>query len=602
VPFTAAVLVAIAPRKWKFVKEIFALFATASMLIVAAELFGRNATLTAPWAGFGFEFSLRCYSFSSFIILAIAFFGFLVTLFSSVWLGGKPYAKQFYAYLLVTLSFASGAVLSDNLAVLLFFWEGLLVTLFAMIAIGNPASFKTATKAFIIVGASDLCFMIGIALAARISGTFAISGMNIALTGAGGLAFLLLMTGAIAKSGSMPFHTWIPDAATDAPLPFMAIVPAALEKLVGIYMLARISLDMFKSVPGSWASTVMMIVGAVTIVLAVSMALIQKDYKRLLSYHAISQVGYMILGVGTLIPAGIIGGLFHMINNALYKSCLFLTGGAVEKQAGTTDLRFLGGLWRKMPVTFACFTITALSISGVPPFNGFFSKELVYDGALERHWIFYVAAVLGSFLTAASFLKLGHAAYVDKPRGDIKNVKDPGVPMLIPMIVIAAACIAFGLGNSFVLGKLIQPCVSARWLEGADFAHFHANTALVAITVAVLIAALLNHLYGMKRSGSGLGASEHIHHAPILSGIYNRAEKRFFDPYEWGLKAVNAVSRITWAADRMIDFVYNVLTPRAAYMLSGAARRFQNGDYSRYILWSVAGAILITIFVIRGGM
>jgi NADH-quinone oxidoreductase subunit L len=141
------------------------------------------------------------------------------------------------------------------------------------------------------------------------------------------------------------------------------------------------------------------------------MALIQKDYKRLLSYHAISQVGYMILGIGTAVPVGIVGGLFHMINNALYKSCLFLTGGSVEKQTGTTDLEKLGGIGSKMPITFACFIITALSISGVPPFNGFFSKELVYDGALERGFIFYLAAVVGSFFTAASFLKLGHAAF-----------------------------------------------------------------------------------------------------------------------------------------------------------------------------------------------
>ena len=130
-------------------------------------------------------------------------------------------------------------------------------------------------------------------------------------------------------------------------------------------------------------SIVMMTIGAVTILLAVMMALIQKDYKRLLSYHAISQVGYMILGIGTALPVGIVGGLFHMINNAMFKSGLFLTGGAVEKQTGTTDLHNLGGLGRKMPVTFACFLMLALSISGVPPFNGFFSKELIFDGALK---------------------------------------------------------------------------------------------------------------------------------------------------------------------------------------------------------------------------
>jgi NADH-quinone oxidoreductase subunit L len=133
-----------------------------------------------------------------------------------------------------------------------------------------------------------------------------------------------------------------------------------------------------------------MVIGAITIILAVMMALIQRDYKRLLSYHAISQVGYMILGIGTCLPAGIIGGIFHMLNNALYKCGLFLTGGVVEKQTGTTDLAKLGGLRLNMPVTFVCYLITAASISGVPPFNGFFSKELIYDAALVRGKVFYI--------------------------------------------------------------------------------------------------------------------------------------------------------------------------------------------------------------------
>src|SRR5690242_16824892 len=125
----------------------------------------------------------------------------------------------------------------------------------------------------------------------------------------------------------------------------------------------------------------MMTIGAVTLLLAVLMALIQKDFKRLLSFHAISQVGYMILGIGTGTAFGIVGGLFHMVNNALYKSTLFLTGGAVERQAGTTDLKKIGGLGKSMPITWGCFLVAALSISGVPFTNGFYSKELIYHGA-----------------------------------------------------------------------------------------------------------------------------------------------------------------------------------------------------------------------------
>ena len=601
IPFAAAMLTLVLPKRWRYVKEAIVILATASALFATTGLSRKNIDYSIPWAGFGFDFSLRCYDFSSFIILAIAFFGFLIAVYSAAFLRGKGYAKSFYVYLLVTLSFASGAVLAENLVILLFFWEGLLLTLFAMIAIGSLGSFRTATKAFVIVGVSDLCMMVGIALTGKIAGTFAMSHIAIPLTGLGGLAFIFMMIGAIAKAGSMPFHSWIPDAATDAPLPFMAILPAALEKLVGIYMLARISLDMFKYAPNSWASTLMMSVGAITIILAVSMALVQKDYKRLLSYHAISQVGYMILGVGTLLPAGIVGGLFHMINNALYKCGLFLTAGSVEKQAGTTDLNKLGGLWKKMPVTFAVFVITALSISGVPPFNGFFSKELVYDGALERGWIFYFLAVAGSFLTAASFLKLGHAAFLDKQRSDFKNTKEAPLSMLVPMITIAVICIVFGVWNALPIKGLIQPCVGAVRLEGLDFSGFPKNMMLVLITAVVLIGALLNHIYGVKKGGSGLKAAEHIYHAPVLSNVYEKAEKRYFDPYDIGLKFTSVISKIAWAADRGVDWVYNDLSVKVSYAVSNALRRTNNGSYSGYIIFSMAGLILVVIFFIKGG-
>ncbi|MCX5666052.1 MAG: NADH-quinone oxidoreductase subunit L [Candidatus Omnitrophica bacterium] len=593
-------------------KEAIVLLAVLANLFIAVKLFGKNINYSVPWAGFGLEFVLRNYHFSSFIMSAVAIFGLLVTLYSTAFLRDKGYARLFYTYLLISIALANGAVLADNLILLLFFWEGLLLTLFGMIAIGNPNAYKTATKAFIIVGVSDLCMMSGMAIAGKLAGTLTISGISLSISGLGGLAFIFLVIGAIAKAGSMPFHSWIPDAAIDAPLPFMAILPAALEKLLGIYFLARISLDMFKTSPHSWASTFLMTVGAITIIFAVMMALIQKDYKKLLSYHAISQVGYMILGIGTFVPVGIIGGLFHMINHAMYKSCLFLTGGAVEKQAGTTDLEKLGGLAYKMPVTFVCFIIAAASISGVPPFNGFFSKELVYDGALERGWIFYAAAVLGSFLTAASFLKLGHAVYFGKNRdsalfstgpntkiGRCPYFSEAPIAMLIPMVIIALACILFGVWNYLPLKYLIQPILGEHLLEGRNFYGFPTNPMLVIVTILVLIAAVINHLYGVKRTGSALRAAEHIHYAPVLSKIYEKAETRYYDPYEIGRKLVKLFSRLMWGIDKAIDWIYNDMAPKSAYFITDRIRRLHDGNYKTYMVWSLAGAGIILIFFIR---
>lgn len=598
IPAIAGIL-ALAFGKTKGVKEALALAAGAVNLYIAIALFGKTMHFTAPWAAFGIDFSLRFYNFSSFILLAVAGIGLLVAFYSAVFMYNKPALNQYYAYFLITVAMVNGAALADNIILLLFFWEGLTITLFGLIYIGNKNAFHTAVKAVVISGVSDLCFMAGIILTAYLSHTLTISSMHVSLDGWGALAFVLMMIGATAKAGSMPFHSWIPDAAVDAPLPFMALLPAALEKLLGIYFLTRITLDLFKLQPNHWLSLLMMIIGAAGIVLAVSMALIQKDYKRLLSYHAISQVGYMILGIGTCTPVGIIGGIFHMINNVIYKCGLFLTAGAVEKQTGTTDLKKLGGLFSKMPITGICFLILAASISGVPPFNGFFSKELVYDGALERGWIFYAAALLGSFLTAASFLKLGHAAYFDPVKKENAKVKETPFAMALPMIILAGFCILFGLYNKLPIKDLIQPILGEHLLEGKNFYGWPHSLGLVLATVVVLIAAVLNHIYGVKKSGSGAGASDHIHHAPGLNEVYDMAEKRYFDPYDIGLKIVNVIAKIAFFVDRAIDWIYEKLTVAVTYALSALARSYQNGNYSYYILWSILGVLLIIVTFFR---
>ena len=598
-PIISALVVLATPVAWRRAREAVSILAVALNLICAAVLFKASAVFQMPWLGFGMEFKLRLYQFSGFILLAAAFFAICVCLYSLSFMRQKPAHKQFYSYLLITLGLTNGAVLADNLILMLFFWEGLLLTLFGMIAIGNKSAFKTATKAFIIVGISDLCMMAGIGLTGYLAGTLNISQISLPITRLGGVAFILLMIGAIAKAGAMPFHSWIPDAANDAPLPFMAFLPASLEKLLGIYFLARISLDMFKLNPASGLSILLMAIGCVTILLAVMMALIQKDYKRLLSYHAISQVGYMILGIGTCVPAGIIGGLFHMINHALYKSCLFLTGGSVEKQAGTTNLEKLGGLYSKMPITFICFIVAAASISGVPPFNGFFSKELIYDGALERGMIFYLAALVGSFLTAASFLKLGHAAFLGKRSPENDNVKESSWLMLIPMMTIAGVCVLFGLYNRLPLENLIQPILGPERSESHVFYGLPSNVILIIMTIVVLIAAWINHVIGVKKGGSGLKSVDHIHYSPVFIGVYDRAEKKMFDPYDIGLKLAMYGSRALWKVDRAIDWVYDGLAVKLAHFSSLKARQFQTGYYAVYILWALIATVVVIIVLLK---
>ncbi len=573
---------------------------TALQLAGAVYLFGKESSLTLPWGAFGFEFALRLYHFSGFILLAAAGFGFLASLYSAAFMTGKRFLNQYYAYFLLTLGLFNGAILADNLIVMLFFWESLLLTLFGMIIIGRPTAYKTAVKAFIISGVTDLCMMIGIGMTIYLAGTMTISQIHMQLGFWSSVAFIFLMIGAIAKAGAMPFHSWIPDAAVDAPLPFMVLVPTALEKLLGIYFLTRISLDLFALTPLSWLSPLLMVIGCITIILADMMALIQRDFKRMLAFSSVSQVGYMILGIGTAVPAGIVGGLFHLINHALYKSCLFFSGGAVEKQAGTTDLAKLGGLRAQMPITFICFIVAAAAISGVPPFNGFFSKEMIYDGALERHWLFYAAALLGSFFTIASVLKLGHATFFGKPAADHSKVREAPSAMLVPMIILAAFCIVFGIWNPLPLNHLIQPILGEARLEGHSFAGWPANMLIVLLTVGVLVIAILNHRWGVKRSGSGAGAADHIYNAPILHPLFEKAERGLFDPYEIGLKIVRFIALIAWRIDRGIDYFYNTIAVKTTYALTAGIRKVHTGSLFAYLSWSLVGLIVIIVLIMGG--
>ncbi|GAG46575.1 unnamed protein product, partial [marine sediment metagenome] len=235
-------------------------------------------------------------------------------------------------------------------------------------------------------------------------------------------------------------------------IPVTAFLPASLDKLLGIYLLARIAMNLF--VMNKAMGTVLLVVGAITIIAAVMMALIQHDLKRLLGYHAVSQVGYMLLGIGTGNPIGIAGGLFHMLNHAIYKSCLFLCGGAVEQKTGTTNLDKLGGLAKVMPITFVTCLVGALSISGVPPFNGFVSKWMVYQGVIElgrqgdKLWIIWLtAAMFGSALTLASFMKLIHATFLGQRANNqaSKRTNEVHWTMWLPMVILSGLCIIFGV-------------------------------------------------------------------------------------------------------------------------------------------------------------
>lgn len=596
IPAVVGLLFLAVRNKFRYFQESIGLIIAAYLIYLVIGLWGRNIMVNIPWAGFGIDLQFRFYAFSQFITAAIAVMTFLIVLFSVKFMEDHPRKHLYYALLFISEAMAMGAVLANNLVIMLFFWESILITLFLMINLGKENAYRTGLKAFIIVGLSDLCLMLGIAIVRAQAGTLVMSYIRLSAAGINSVAYILMLIGAMGKAGAIPFHTWIPDAAGDAPLPFMALMPGALEKLLGIYLAVRVSLDFFTLTEG--LKNTLMSIGAVSILLAVMMALIQKDFKRLLSYHAVSQVGYMLLGIGTGTAVGVVGGVFHMINNVFYKSGLFLIGGAIEKQTGTTDLKKLGGLRRRMPVTFWCFVIAACSISGVPPFNGFISKELIMEGALKSGYnIFFAAAALGAVFTAASFLKLGHAVFLGKTPPELRKTTDAHWSMLIPSVILALGCILFGVWHNFPLDVLLKPALAFSLFPEVNTVHFAFKLSeLLWVTIIILSIAFFNHLLGVKLSGSGLGASEHIHQAKGLKQVYDLAEARVFDIYVQGRKIGGYLAKGLFMADRALDWFYQILVPWIAWVFA-SLRRLHSGLFSTYLAWSLVGLIFILTYL-----
>ncbi len=519
---------------------------------------------------------------ANFVGIFVGVFSLLIIIYSFGFMRRQTGLWRYYSYIILTFIASLGAVYANHLILFIVFWGFLGLLLYLLIGFGQKENTSsTAKKALIIVGGADALMLLGLALVWRITGTLQMDKINILLVGKPALwAYLCLAAGAFAKAGAMPLHTWVPDTAEDAPAPVTAYLPASLDKLLGIYFLTRISLDMFEM--NQAMNTMLMAVGSFTIVAAVMMALIQHDLKRLLGYHAVSQVGYMVLGIGTGNPIGIAGGLFHMLNNAVYKSCLFLSGGAVEKKAGTSDLEKLGGFAKSMPISFVSFLLASLAISGVPPFNGFASKWLVYQGIIETArtggylWIIWlVAALFGSALTLASFMKLVHAVFLGQPSDETRvlnhRVGEVGPTMWLPPAFLAVLCIVFGVfAYRIPLGMFILPSIGqGLTLSGFWDANLATALILTGIVIGILIYMLgtatepkeseifvggetLKEHPRMRISGTSFYNT--IQEIGVLAGLYRLAKEKVFDLYEVGAK-------ITFTFNRALRYIHNGVLP-----------------------------------------
>ncbi|HII76446.1 MAG TPA: NADH:ubiquinone oxidoreductase [Methanolinea sp.] len=296
------------------------------------------------------------------------------------------------------------------------------------------------------------------------------------------LALVLMITALAAKCGAVPMHFWTPDAYSMAPSAVTAMLVVVSQ--ASLYGLFRICFTLYGlSLSYVVIGWVIIILGLLSMVVGVTMAIPQKDIKRLMAYHAVSQTGYMLLGVGVGLAVlgdqallssfgmtAMEGGIFHIMNHAIYKGLLFLTAGAIIYQVGTSDLNRMGGLGHRMKWTMIFFIIGALAIAGIPPFNGFASKFLIYESVFAFNPVLSIIAMVVSILTLASFVKVFHSVFMGPPLPEFQHVKEAPHTMLIGMTILAALVIISGIFPAFFVEHLIAPAAHALADQGAYLA------------------------------------------------------------------------------------------------------------------------------------
>lgn len=605
-PLLISLLLLVIPGERRILKGIIALLASlaafipvisaqnkGSRFLVFSDLFPGVAKAGSIYSDAGKYLALNYDNISRFILVCICIFSVIVILYSLVYLKTLR-TRNYFSYILITLGCSFGAVLADNLLLFLGFWGVLGITLYKLTGEHDEESSATAKKTLILIGSSDSIMIIGIAIIWVIAGSLNISEISLSTDNTLGItAFLALLAGSLTKTGAFPFHTWVPDYSVRAPVTSSAYLPASLDKLLGIYFLARITGDIF--ILNEWMKLLLITLGVISIMSAVMMALVQHDYKRLLGYHAVSQAGYMVLAFGLGSALGIAAGLFHMLNNTLYKTGLFLAAGSVEYRTGKNDINDLGGLSRAMPVTFIASLVFAMSISGIPPFNGFASKWIIYQGIIEygsgtgisnKLWVVWLGlAVLGSALTLASFIKFIGGIFLGRYDGTKKITEVPAL-MWAPVAFLALICIFLGVfATEFAVPEIIMPVSGKFEFPGIWNSSTVALLVLLSIIIGLVIYAGMN-LKNFRREDSFMGGEkiqdmagypvtgfyDTISQIRIISWFYGKAGERWFDVYD--------------------------LSKRSILWLSHYLSEAHSGVLTGYILWALAGLIIILLIMV----
>lgn len=518
---------------------------------------GEQILAIADWIpSLGINFAVYLDGLSLIFALLITGIGSLVVLYSIYYMDKNIEAvHRFYIYLLLFMGAMLGVVLSDNLLVLYGFWELTSISSFLLIAFWNhrDRSRYGALKSMLITVFGGLAMLAGFVMLYVMTGTFSVREIigEIGTISGEGLfipAMILVLLGAFTKSAQFPFHIWLPDA-MEAPTPVSAYLHSATMVKAGIYLVARISPVFAGEASWFWIVTV---TGLVTLIYASVRAVKQTDLKALLAYSTISQLGLIMSLFGLGSAAAYYGGgvdtllytkattaaIFHLINHAVFKGALFMVVGIVDHETGTRDLRKLGGLMTLMPITFSVAVIGAFSMAGLPPFNGFLSKEMFFTAVLKaaemNFWsvdvwgaLIPVIAWVASVFTFVYSMILVFRTFTGKYKPEMLEKKPHEAPigMLISPAILASLAVVIGLFPNLLSYSLIEPALAAvhpRMLAPGDrfmvnIEMWHGWTTEIYMTIGIVVIGTI--LYKLHRKSAVL--SQPLSTRVSWNGLYD---------------------------------------------------------------------------------
>jgi len=476
IPMGAAFVLAMLGKARHGFVDWFANIVTGLLLVLAIRLTGVREVITyamGKWLPpLGIVLVLD--GLSVFMLLIVNLISFLATIFSISYMERFTAKAKFYAMFMLMLTGLNGVILTGDIFNMFVFFEIASIASFVLVAFGTEdEELEASFKYNVISSVTSVLLLFGIALFYGMTGTLNMAHLSQLLAGrefSPGLLFTvsLLIAGFATKAALVPFHAWLPDAHPSAPAPVSAMLSGVFVKTLGIYVGMRILANVIGVTNISRVWNILLVLGTISMVAGGLLALGQQDYKRLLAYSTISQVGYIMFAFGLGTPLGYIAALFHLANHAIFKALMFLNSGAVEYATETRDLSKMGGLSERMPVTGITSTVGTLSISGIPPFNGFWSKLLIIIAAVQAGRLTYaIIAVLVSVLTLAYFLKVQRYAFFGKIKESLSHIKEVPVSMCISLIVLAALCLVIGLDAFGILKGINYPWFIRTIIEPA---------------------------------------------------------------------------------------------------------------------------------------